>query len=178
MGCHAQAFASAEEFLSDRIAEQRGVVVVDVRMPGLGGLELQDELRRRQSHLPVIILTAYARTPITVRAMQAGAVTLIDKPYHDDELWDAVRAALEKEESAWGVEQRRRGILDRVATLTPEERQVADLLLAGRSNKGISLELGIALRTVEKRRHEVLAKMQVDSIAELVALFLAVSDRA
>ena len=92
--------------------------MVDLRMPGMSGLELQEELSRRKSHLPVIILTAYARTPITVRAIQAGAVTMIDKPYHDDDLWDAIRTALEKEEAAWTAEQRRREICDRLSTLT------------------------------------------------------------
>jgi FixJ family two-component response regulator len=122
--------------------------------------------------LPVIILTAHARTPITVRAIQAGAVTMIDKPYHDDDLWDAIRTALEKEESVWTAERRRREICDRLATLTPEERDVADLIVAGNPNKMVAQELGIALRTVEKRRQAVLAKMKAESVAELVGLLI------
>ena len=114
LGCRAQGFASAEEFLASYVPGDRGVVVVDLRMPGLSGLELQEELARRKSHLPVIILTAYARTPITVRAIQAGAVTMIDKPYHDDDLWDAIRTALEKEEAAWTAQRRRQEICDRL----------------------------------------------------------------
>jgi FixJ family two-component response regulator len=171
LGCHAQEFASAEEFLAS-YAGDRGVVVVDLRMPGLSGLELQEELTRRKSHLPVIIVSAYARTPITVRAIQAGAVTMIDKPYHDDDLWDAIRTALEKEEGAWTAERRRREICDRLATLTPEERGVADLIVAGNPNKMIANKLGVALRTVEKRRHAVLVKMNAESVAELVGLLI------
>ncbi len=170
LGCHAQGFASAEEFLAGYVAGDRGVVVVDLRMPGMSGLELQEELAQRKSHLPVVILTAYARTPITVRAIRGGAVTLIDKPYHDDDLWDAVRTALEKEEAAWTAGRRHREICNRLATLTPEERSVAELIMAGRPNKAIAQELGLALRTVEKRRHNVFVKMKVASTAELVGL--------
>jgi FixJ family two-component response regulator len=170
LGCHAQSFASAEEFLASQAPCKRGVAVVDLRMPGMSGLEFQEELSRRKSHLPVIILTAHARTPITVRAIQAGAVTMIDKPYHDDDLWDAIRTALEKEEAAWSAGQRRREIRDRLSTLTSEERRVMELIVEGKPNKVIAQELGLAIRTVEKRRHEVLAKMEVGSVAELVEL--------
>ena len=104
--------------------------------------------------------------------MQAGAVTVIDKPYHDDELWDAVRSALAREEAAWNAQQQRHEILARLATLSPEERQVMELLRDGRPNKLIAAELGLAARTVEKRRHDVLAKMKAGSIAELVALLV------
>ena len=170
LGCRAQGFASAEQFLASDAPRKRGVAVVDLRMPGLSGLELQEELSRRKSHIPVIILTAYARTPITVRAIQGGAVTMIDKPYHDDDLWDAIRTALEKEEAVWSAEQRRREICGRLSTLTSEERRVMELIVEGKPNKVIAYELGLAIRTVEKRRHEVLAKVKVDSIAELVEL--------
>ena len=172
LGCHAQGFPSAEEFLASEATAERGVAVVDLRMPGMSGLELQEELSRRKSHLPVIILTAHARTPTTVRAIQAGAVTMIDKPYHDDDLWDAIRTALEKEEAAWTAERWRREICDRLATLTSEERRVADLIVAGDPNKMAAHKLGMALRTVEKRRQAVLAKMKAKSVAELVGLLI------
>ena len=99
-------------------------------------------------------------------------MTLIDKPYHDDELWDAIRTAFEKEEVAWIAYRRRREICDRLATLTSEERRVADSIVAGNPNKTIARKLGIAIRTVEKRRQAVLAKMKAESVAELVALFM------
>jgi two-component system, LuxR family, response regulator FixJ len=172
MGCRAQGFASAEEFLASGAADNRGIVVVDLRMPGMSGLELQAELVRRQSPLPVIILTAHARTPTTVRAMQAGAVTMIDKPYHDDELWEAIRTALETEDAAWAAVQKRREIQARLARLTPEELRVAELIVAGRPNKVIAHSLGLALRTVEKRRHAAMSKMGALSLAELVGLMI------
>lgn len=172
MGCPCKGFASAEEFLAGYVVGERGVLVVDLRMPGMSGLDLQAELARRGCHLPVIILTAYARTATTVRAMQAGAVTMIDKPYHDDDLWDAIRTAIDKEEAIWLAGRWRREILDRIATLTPEERRVAQLLVEGNQNKAIAQQMGIAVRTVEKRRHDLLAKMHADSLADLIRLFL------
>ena len=172
LGCHAQAFASAEELLASDALENRGVLVVDLRMSGMSGLDLQDELLRRKCQLPVIILTAYARTSTTVRAMQTGAVTLIEKPYHDDDLWDAIRTAMNEEEAAWTAEQCRREICERIVTLTPEERRVVDLIVEGHPNKQIANQLGIALRTVEKRRHAALAKLKTESVAELVRLLL------
>jgi FixJ family two-component response regulator len=177
MGCRSRAFASAEDFLASDTANERGVAVVDLRMPGMSGLELQEELLRRTRPIPLIILTAYARTPTTVRAIQAGAVTMIDKPYHDNDLWDAIRIALDREDAAWADYLRRKVIRDRLASLTPEEHGVAELLIAGRQNKAIAQELGIALRTVEKRRQQVLGKMKAGSIAELVAAVLETRDR-
>jgi two-component system, LuxR family, response regulator FixJ len=174
MGYPAKSFPSAEAFLAGYVAGDRGVVVVDLRMPGMNGLALQEELARRKCHLPIVILTAHARSSITVRAMQAGAVTLIDKPYHDDDLWNAVRAALEKEEVAWTAAERRREIGDRLSALTPDERRVMDLIVEGKPNKAIANKLGVALRTVEKRRHAVLAKMKAGSVAELVELVIEV----
>ena len=172
MGCRAQRFASAEEFLAGYAPGSRGIVVLDLRMPGMNGLVLQEELARRYGHLPVVILTAHARTPTTVRAMQAGAVTLIDKPYHDDDLWNAIRTALEKEELAWIAAERRRELQERLASLSLEERRVMQLIVEGQPNKIIAKELGLALRTIEKRRHGVLEKMKAGSVAELVEMAL------
>lgn len=170
MGATAIAFASAEEFLTACRPDQRGVVVTDLRMPGLSGLELQAELARRDLILPVIVLTAYARTPSTVQAIQAGAVTMIDKPYHDDELWNAVRSAFVREEELWDARQHREGLRARWRSLSPEEQRVAELIVAGQPNKAVAEQLGLALRTVEKRRHAVFAKMQAESLPDLVRL--------
>lgn len=172
MGYAAAPFASAEVFLAHGDLGQRGVVVADLRMPGMGGLELQEELTRRGLHLPVIILTAFARTPITVRALKAGAVTMIDKPCHDDDLWQAIRDALAAEAAARAEHQGRSQTLDRVASLTAEERHVLDLLVTGKPNKAIAKDLGLSVRTIEKRRHQVYVKMGVDSLAQLVKLIV------
>ncbi|MHB8901878.1 MAG: response regulator transcription factor, partial [Thermoguttaceae bacterium] len=172
LGVPCRGFASAEAFLVEVSPAQRGVAVVDLRMPGMNGLQLQEELIRRNSRVPVIILTAFARTPTIVKAMQAGAVTAIDKPYHDDDLWDAIRNALEKEQAEWTAAQRQGQFLARLGNLTPDERRIGDLIVAGHSNKAIARQLGLALRTIEKRRHHLFIKLEVDSVAELVALFL------
>jgi two-component system, LuxR family, response regulator FixJ len=161
-------FPSAEEFLAHGDLAQRGVVVTDLRMPGMSGLELQEELTRRGAHLPVIVLTAFARTPITVRALKAGVVTMIDKPYADDDLSHAIRDALAEEAAAWGTLQGRGQTRDRLTSLTAEERRVLDMLVGGNPNKAIARELGLSVRTIEKRRRQVYIKMQVGSLAELV----------
>lgn len=177
-GLPCRGFPSAEAFLAEWSPAERGIAVVDLRMPGMSGLQLQEELARRGSRLPVILLTAFARTAAIVKALHAGAVTAIDKPYHDDDLWDAVRLALEKEQAEWMSAQRRQRIRHRLENLTEEEYRVADLVVAGLSNKAIAQETGTALRTVEKRRHNILAKMQVGSVAELVAIFLEIRNSA
>ncbi len=174
LGLPCRDFPSAEAFLADCSVAERGVAVVDLRMPGMSGVQLQEELARRGSRMPVILLTAFARTHTIVKAIQAGAVTAIDKPYHDDDLWDAIRSALDKEQADWTAAQRQRQIQSRLQNLTEEEYCVAELVVAGHSNKAIAHQTGAALRTVEKRRHNVLAKMQVGSVAELVALFLEI----
>ena len=171
LGFRYQGFSSAEAFLEDGASAKRGVVVVDLRMPGMNGLQLQEELLRRGSPMPVILLTGFARTQAVVQAIHNGAVTAIDKPYHDDDLWDAIHAALEKEETQWKAAQRHRELHDRIARLHPGERQVCEQIIAGKPNKAIAQELGLALRTVEKRRHDALAKLEVGSVAEMVALF-------
>lgn len=173
MHCEARGFESAEQFLASSAPESRGVAVIDLRMTGMNGLELQSEMARRNPLMPLIFLTAHARTATTVQAMRAGALVMIDKPYHDNDLWDAIRKALELEEANWTEHARKRDILDRLASLTPEERQVADLMILGRANKVVAMELKISMRTVEKRRHNVLEKMGVDSVAELVAVVLS-----
>lgn len=173
MQCEARGFESAEEFLASPTAIARGVAVIDLRMTGMSGLELQSEMTRLNPRMPLIFLTAHARTATTVQAMRAGAVIMIDKPYHDNDLWDAIRRAFEQDDANWAEYERRRAIQDRLSTLTPEEKLVADLMLLGRANKVMAVELGISMRTVEKRRHNVLSKMEADSVAELVAMVLS-----
>jgi len=173
MGIPAQSFASAEEFLEAYGEQHPGCLVTDVRMFGMSGLELQEELKRRNVLLPTIVLTAYARTPITVRAMKAGAITLLEKPYDDDDLWDAIRAALAADSASRADHRQRREIRDRIARLTPAERKVMDMIVQGKPNKTIAHELDISVRTVENRRREVFAKLQADSVAQLVRLAIA-----
>ncbi len=172
MGLEAQSFGSAEAFLKVDDVERPGCLVTDVRMFGMSGIELLEELAKRRSVLPVIVLTAYAHTPLTVRAMRAGAVTILDKPYHDDELWDAIRTALVKNKLLRQKRERRDEIQRRMASLTESEREVLELVVEGAPNKVIAGRLDVSVRTVENRRREVFNKMQAQSVAELVRLVM------
>ncbi len=170
MGVPAEAFASAEEFLELYVDNRPGCLVTDVRMAGMSGLELQDKLQERGIALPVIVMTAYAETSLTVRAMQRGAVTLLEKPCEENELWDAIRNALERDAKGRDTHEQRRELRRRVDGLTPVQRKVMDLIVAGKPNRQISQELDLGIRTVEARRHEVFDQMKADTLADLVRL--------
>jgi two-component system response regulator FixJ len=172
MGLKAEPFASAEEFLAGQTEERAGCLVTDLRMQGMSGIELQEKLAQHNITLPVIILTAYAQTSLAVRAMRAGAITMLDKPYADNDLWDAIQKALAEDAVRRAANQRRRRLESLIAQLTPAERSVMEMIVAGKPNKSIAKELGVSVRTVEYRRHEVLVKMQAQSVAELVSLVL------
>lgn len=175
MGIRAESFSSAEEFLNHYVEGRPGCLVTDVRMLGMSGLELQERLRELDIRLPVIVMTAYAKTPLTVRAIQGGAVTLLEKPCGEDELWDAIRKALSQDINGRATHQRVQELRRRIERLTPTQRKVMDLIVAGKANKVIAMELDISVRTVEARRQEVFVKMQSDSVAELVRLVLEAS---
>jgi len=172
MGLKAETYASAEEFLASYVGNRPGCLVTDVRMQGMNGLELQEKLRQLRVPLPVIILTAYAQTSLAVRAMRAGAITVLDKPYADNDLWDAIQKALVLDAAERDSSQRQQRIQAMIVQLTPVERTVMDMIVAGRANKVIAKELGVSVRTVEYRRHAVLAKMKARSVAELVSLVM------
>jgi two-component system, LuxR family, response regulator FixJ len=171
-GFAVQTHASATEFLA-AAADLAGCVLTDVRMPAMDGLELQQCLNERGIRLPVIVMTGQGDIPIAVQAMKAGAVDFLEKPLNDVRLLDAVRRALEEgrrlEEARVNVAEAR----DRLATLTPREREVLDLLITGLSNKAIGNELGASPRTVEVHRARILEKLQARSLPELVRLVLA-----
>jgi FixJ family two-component response regulator len=141
-------------------------------MRGMSGIELQERLLERNIPIPVIVLTAYPRTRVTVRAMAAGAVTLLEKPYDEEELWDAIRKALARDASRREGIQRQREIRQRVDQLTAGERAVMDLIVQGQPNKTIAKRLEISVRAVENRRSAIFSKMRADSVAELVRLVI------
>ncbi len=170
MGLQAEAFASAEEFLEKYAEDRPGCLITDYRLLGMNGLELHEELVRRHVWLPFIVLTGHARTALTVRAMQSGAVTLLDKPYADDDLWEAIRQALAADATRRDSRERSRELRGRLHALSPGERQVLDLLTAGKPNKQIAQELHVSVRTVENRRREVLRKAGAGSLSELFRL--------
>jgi RNA polymerase sigma factor (sigma-70 family) len=170
-GYDVRAYSSAGDFaLASRENNRRGCVLLDVRMPGPSGLDLQEALAKEDEPLPVIFLTAHGDVPTSVRAMKAGAVDFLTKPIKRDALLSAVRTALARDLRSHTSHEQRRDLRIRFAKLTPRERNVFELVVAGRLNKQIAAELGMAERTVKAHRAQVMAKMQATSLAELVHL--------
>ena len=165
-------FASADEFL-DKVADRRpGCLVLDIRMPGLGGLELQQELNRRGNRTPIIFITGHGDVPMAVEAMQNGALDFIQKPFRDQDLLDRVTDALKTDRQRRDEEQHQSDVAGRIDTLTNREREVFDLVVTGKPNKVIAYELGVSQRTVEIHRSRVMEKMQARSLADLVRMHL------
>lgn len=163
-------YASAQQLL-DRLpdAEKPGCVLLDVRIPGLSGPELQTRLAELGSTLPIVFLTGHADTATTVRAIKAGAEDFLTKPVSSQQLTDAIERALARQEASRGQRSKLESLRALVASLTPRERQVFDLIVRGKINKQIAFEIGTTERTVKAHRHEVMEKMQVRSLAELVS---------
>jgi len=171
-------FASPEEFLDRHDPHAPGCLVLDVAMPGLDGLQLQQALIAKGSEIPIIFLTGQGDIPTSVQAMKGGAVDFLTKPVHDDCLLAAIRAAIEKDR-----QQRQAGaevaeIRQRLATLTPREREVLEHVISGQLNKQTAAELGTVEKTIKVHRARMLAKMKVQSVAELVWLAEKVGIRA
>jgi FixJ family two-component response regulator len=173
MGLPTFSFDSAENFLAAYDGRRPACLVTDVRMLGMSGLELQEELIRLGVPIPVVVLTAFATTPGTVRAMRNGALTLLEKPCRDDELWEAIRDGLTADREALAAGQPRDDVRRRYDSLTPKQREVLALISAGEPNKVVARKLNISLRTVELHRQSVFQKMQADSLAELVRMVVA-----
>jgi two-component system, LuxR family, response regulator FixJ len=168
---------SAVAFLTVLPEVKEGCVLTDVRMPQMNGLELQRRLGEVNSGLPVIVMTGHGDVPLAVEAMKAGAVDFIEKPFDDEVLLSAVRAALARRALETAHDARFLEIQDRIKRLSEREREVLDRLVAGKANKVIAFELGISPRTVEVYRANVMTKMQADSLSELVRMAL-IEDRA
>ncbi len=169
-GYDVETYSSAQQLL-DRLpgVEKPGCILLDVQMPGLSGLDLQSRLIERGSILPIIFVTGYADTPATVRAIKAGAEDFLTKPASSGQLIDAIERAMTRYESARRQRNELNSFRGLVATLTPRERQVFNLIVRGKINKQIAHELGTTERTVKAHRHQVMEKMQVHSLAELVS---------
>jgi FixJ family two-component response regulator len=169
-GYDVETYSSAQQLL-DRLpdADAPGCILLDVQMPGLSGPELQDRLIERGSMLPIVFVTGYADTPTTVRAIKAGAEDFLTKPASSEQLIDAIERAMVRSEAARHQRSEFNSLRGLVATLTPRERQVFDLIVRGKINKQIAYELGTTERTVKAHRHQVMEKMQVHSLAELVS---------
>jgi two-component system response regulator FixJ len=168
---------SAVAFLTVLPEVKEGCVLTDIRMPQMNGLELQRHLGEVSAGLPVIVMTGHGDVPLAVEAMKAGAVDFIEKPFDDEVLLSAVRAALARRALDNARDARFLEIQDRIKRLSEREREVLDRLVAGKANKVIAFELGISPRTVEVYRANVMTKMQADSLSELVRMAL-MEDRA
>jgi FixJ family two-component response regulator len=169
-GYDVRCYSSAGDFALADHDNRRGCILLDVRMPGPSGLDLQEALAREDEPLPIIFLTAHGDVPTSVRAMKAGAVDFLTKPINRDVLLSAVRNALARDLRLHTSHEQLRDLRARFAKLTPREREVFDLVVAGRLNKQIASELGMAERTVKAHRAQVMMKMGAISLAELVRL--------
>ena len=172
VGLSAESFASSADFLAVRGPHDAGCLVLDVRMPGMSGLELQEELVRRGATLPIIFVTGHAHVPMAVRAIKAGAFDFIEKPFDDQELLDKIHLALDVGSRARRELEESEEIRRRIRSLTPREREVLDLVADGAANKVTASRLGLSERTVEIHRAAVMRKMGAESLAQLVRLTL------
>lgn len=178
VGLRTRVFTSASEFLAAHDPEAAGCLVLDVRMPGMSGLDLQERLREMGSWLPIIFVTAHGDVPMAVDAMKAGAIDFVQKPFRDQDLLDKIHEALEVDARLRSDRIDREEINTRLESLSPREREVLDLMVEGKPNKAIALALGISQRTVEIHRARVMEKMEVRSISVLVQKVLKTADRS
>jgi len=167
-----QLYTSATQFLADHI-QKGGCLITDIRMPRMDGLELQDEIARRGIEIPVIVITGHADIPLAVRAMQAGAIDFIEKPFDREHMLDSIRRALTAGQQSRSRSAEARAAKEVLALLTPRERNVMDCLVKGGSNKVAAHELGISPRTVEIHRARIMEKMKARSLSDVVRAALA-----
>ena len=172
VGLAAQPYGSAQEFLQHYTPDQPGCLVLDVRMPGMSGLELQQQLNVRGAVLPVIFITGHGDVPMAVEAMQHGAFDFLQKPFRDQDLIDRIQRALEKDRGYRQELRKREQIRERRDSLTPREQEVLDLVTSGKANKVMAADLGVSQRTVEIHRARVMEKMGAASLAQLVRMVI------
>ena len=173
-GMRVQTFDSADAFLTAYAPGWAGCILLDVRMPGMSGLELQAYLARADYRLPVVIITGHGDVAMAVKAMQAGALDFIEKPFHDEELLRSIRRAVEADSQTRAERSEHAAVFARLDELTPREHEVMELVAAGKSNKEIATDLGVSAKTVEAHRAKVMDKMQATSLADLVRMALLV----
>ena len=169
-GLEVQLFTSAQQFLVAGCAHSHGCLVLDIRLPGISGLELQQKLAELEAGIPIIFITGHGDIPMSVRAMKAGAVEFLTKPFKDQDLLDAIRRAIELDRTARQRRAELRGLQGLRNLLTPREREVFALVVRGLLNKQIAAELGASVKTIKIHRGQVMGKMKAGSLAELVLM--------
>ena len=172
VGLPVETYASAQEFLGGYDPDRAGALVLDIRMPGMSGLELQQKLNEIHAIVPIVFITGHGDVPMAVEAMQHGAVDFIQKPFRDQDLIDRINQALEKDRENRDGLRERDGIRRRIGDLTPREREVLDLVTKGKANKVIAGDLDVSQRTVEIHRARVMEKMGASSLAHLVRMVI------
>lgn len=174
VGIDVACYESAEDFLERYDAQMRGCLLLDVRMPGMSGLQLHEKLREESIKLPVIIVTAHSDVPMAVAAMRNGAFDLIEKPYNDQLLIDRVREAIDRDRTEHHEHLQEAAVRERLAELSPREDEVMRLVVSGFLNKQIASKLGLSIKTVEVHRSRVMQKMAARSLADLVRMAMRV----
>jgi len=172
-GLPVETFASAQQFLAAYTPPAPGCLLVDVRMPGMSGLELQELLAARKIALPVIVITGHGHVAMAVRAMKAGAADFVEKPFDDELLLECIRRTLARDADTRRRQSRSSESTQRLAALTPREREIMEHLVAGKSNKAIAADLGISARTVEVHRARIMEKLEAKSLADVVRIALS-----
>lgn len=173
VGLEAHGFASGQDYLEQFDADRPGCLILDVRMKGMSGLELQERLSKEPIHPPIIIITGHGDVPMAVRAVKSGAVDFIEKPFKDQSLLDAVHRAIERDARNRGQVSRLADIRERLGRLTRREREILDEVVAGKRNKAIAFDLGISQSTVEAHRAKVMEKMEASSLSDLMRMLMA-----
>ena len=170
VGLKVATFPSAHEFLQSERPDVPACLILDVRMPGLSGLDLQRDLTEGNIHIPIIFITGHGDIPMSVRAMKAGAVEFLTKPFRDQDLLDAIQQALDRDRRARSQQADSADLRNRFHSLTPRETEVFELVVKGLLNKQIALQLGTSEITIKLHRRQVMEKMQADSLADLVRM--------
>jgi FixJ family two-component response regulator len=171
-GLAVETYADAEDFLARYAPEGPACLLVDVRMPGMSGLQLQDELQRRRIGVPTVFITAHGDVAMAVRAVRRGAIDFVEKPFDDVTMIQRVREALEGDRAARMESERRSGFAARLDGLSAREREVLERVVEGKLNKLIADELGITVKTVEFHRARIMDRLEVGTVAELIGLYV------
>lgn len=173
VGLNVRTFSNGQELLDNFNEAEISCLVLDVRMPGISGLDLQQRLKNMNANIPVIIVTGHADVPMAIQAMKAGAFDFIEKPYSDQLLLERIQSAIEQDNSFKQQQAVNDEINQRIDSLTPREKEVMCLVVGGHSNKSIAQELGVSIKTVEVHRGNLMSKMKAQSLSELVRLVMA-----